>query len=64
MGVFAQIKAVVILETAEIVSINPQIPRSWGTLKSWGNTHRPPAGISCTSSSTVSFRIALHAAWG
>jgi len=34
-----------VMETAEIVSINPLIPQDWGTFSSWGgNNPRTPNG--------------------
>jgi hypothetical protein len=34
-----------LLENAEIVSINPLVPQSWGDFLKLGDTPRPPAGI-------------------
>jgi hypothetical protein len=44
-------------ETAEIVSINPLIPQSWGIFKSGGHPQTPRQEVSCTSISAVSLRI-------
>jgi hypothetical protein len=41
-------------EIAEIVSINPLTPQSWGTFKSRGTPPDPRQEVSCTSFSAVS----------
>ena len=44
----------IFFRTAEIVSINPLIPQSWGTLIAGGLPQTPRQEESCTSLSAVS----------
>jgi hypothetical protein len=42
------------MENAEIVSINPLIPQSWGTFEARGAPPDPQQEVSCASFSAVS----------
>jgi hypothetical protein len=41
IGFINQYRPPVLIETAEIVSINPLIPQDWGTFKSGGHPQTP-----------------------
>jgi len=44
----------ILIETAEIISINPLYPPILGDFKAWGTPPDPGQEVSCTSFSAVS----------